>query len=131
VWSNARMMSLGKLRLKTGKPWTRAELDADLAGPQGEQLIARLRQVIGYFQPQWHWIENPWLSRMRDYITDLPHVAVRGLLPVWLDWATIRFRFLRPNSGYTGSFCVCGPALSSPAHGLPSIAMDLIEIEIF
>jgi hypothetical protein len=53
------------------------ELDADLAGPQGEQLIARLRQVIGYFQPQWHWIENPWLSRMRDYITgDLPHVCV-------------------------------------------------------
>ena len=30
VWSNARMADLGKLRLKTGKPWTRAELDADL-----------------------------------------------------------------------------------------------------
>ena len=76
VWSNARMMNLGKLRLKTGEPWTRAELDADMAGPQGEQLIARLRQVIDYFQPKWYWIENPWLSRMRDYITDLPHVCV-------------------------------------------------------
>ena len=76
VWSNARMMNLGKLRLKTGKPWTRAELDADLAGPQGEQLIDRLRQVLDYFQPKWYWIENPWLSRMRDYITDLPHVCV-------------------------------------------------------
>jgi hypothetical protein len=44
VWSNARMMDLGKLRLSTGRPWTRAELDADLAGPQGAQLIDRLRR---------------------------------------------------------------------------------------
>jgi hypothetical protein len=70
------MMNLGKLRLSTGRPWTRAELDADLAGPQGAQLIDRLRQVLDYFQPKWYWIENPWLSRMRDYITDLPHVCV-------------------------------------------------------
>ena len=76
VWSNARMMNLGKLRLSTGRPWTRAELDADMAGPQGEQLIDRLRQVLDYFQPKWYWIENPWLSRMRDYVTDLPHVCV-------------------------------------------------------
>jgi hypothetical protein len=47
VWSNARMMNLGKLRLSTGQPWTRAELDADMAGPQGEQLIDRLRQAPG------------------------------------------------------------------------------------
>jgi hypothetical protein len=32
--------------------------------------------VLDYFQPKWYWIENPWLSRMRDYITDLPHVCV-------------------------------------------------------
>ena len=32
VWSNARMMNLGKLRLATGRPWTQAELDADLKG---------------------------------------------------------------------------------------------------
>jgi hypothetical protein len=43
---------------------------------------------------------------------------------VWLDRATIQFRCLRPNSGYTGSFCVFGPVLSSPAHGLPSLAME-------
>jgi hypothetical protein len=48
VWSNARMMDLGKLRLSTGLPWTRAELYADMAGPQGAQLIYRLRQVLGY-----------------------------------------------------------------------------------
>jgi hypothetical protein len=45
---------------------------------------------------------------------------------IWLDRATIQFRFLRPASRYTGSFCVFGPVLSSPAHGLPSLAMDLI-----
>jgi hypothetical protein len=28
-------------------------------------------------------------------------------------------QFFRPNSGYTGSFCVFGPVLSSPAHGSP------------
>jgi hypothetical protein len=47
-----------------------------MAGPQGEQLIDRLRQVLDYFQPKWYWIESPWLSRMRDYITDLPQVCV-------------------------------------------------------
>jgi hypothetical protein len=70
------MTDLGKLRLGTGRPWTRAELDAHMAGPQGEQLIDRLRQVLDYFQPKWYWIESPWLSRMRDYITDLSHVCV-------------------------------------------------------
>jgi hypothetical protein len=42
---------------------------------------------------------------------------------IWLDWATIRFRFYQPNSGYTGSFCVFGPALSSPVHALISLDM--------
>ena len=69
--------NLGKLHLSTGRPWARAELGAYMAGPHGEQLIGRLRQVLDYFHPKWHWIENPWLSRMRDYITEhLPHVCV-------------------------------------------------------
>jgi hypothetical protein len=42
---------------------------------------------------------------------------------LWLDWATIQFRFFRPNSCYTGSFCVFGPVLSSPAHALMSLDM--------
>jgi hypothetical protein len=45
---------------------------------------------------------------------------------IWLDRATIRFRVLRPNSGYTGSFCVFGSVLSSPAHGAPYLAMSLL-----
>jgi hypothetical protein len=45
---------------------------------------------------------------------------------LWLDWATIRFRFIGPNSGYIGSFCVFGPVLSSPAHGTSSLAMEQI-----
>jgi hypothetical protein len=45
---------------------------------------------------------------------------------VWLDWAKIQFRFFGPNSGYTGSFCVFGPVLSSPAHGSISLAMAQI-----
>jgi hypothetical protein len=44
-------------------------------------------------------------------------------MDIWLDWATIQFRFIGPNSGYTGSFCVFGPVLSSPAHGAPSLPM--------
>jgi hypothetical protein len=32
---------------------------------------------------------------------------------------------------YTGSFCVFGPVLSSPAHASISLAMPQIEIEIF
>ena len=32
--------------------------------------------MLDYFQPTWYWIENPWLSKMRDYITDLPYVCV-------------------------------------------------------
>jgi hypothetical protein len=42
---------------------------------------------------------------------------------LWLDRATTRFRFFRPASRYTGSFCVFGPALSSPAHALISLDM--------
>jgi hypothetical protein len=42
---------------------------------------------------------------------------------LWLDWATIQFRFFGPNSCYTGSFCVFGPVLSSPAHALMSLDM--------
>jgi hypothetical protein len=42
---------------------------------------------------------------------------------LWLDRARNRFRFYQPNSRYTGSFCVFGPVLSSPAHGLISLAM--------
>jgi hypothetical protein len=47
-------------------------------------------------------------------------------LMLWLDRATIRFRFIGPNSGCTGSFCVFGPVLSSPAHGPISLAMGQI-----
>jgi hypothetical protein len=43
---------------------------------------------------------------------------------IWLDRATIQFRFLRHCQTYTGSFCVFGPVLSSPAHGTPSLAME-------
>ena len=51
-------------------------------------------------------------------------------LDLWLDRATIQFRFYQPNSGYTGSFCVFGPALSSPAHASIPLVMRQIEIEI-
>jgi hypothetical protein len=46
---------------------------------------------------------------------------------IWLDWATTRFRFIGPNSGYTGGFCVFGPVLSSPASclTLPGYASNL------
>jgi hypothetical protein len=44
--------------------------------------------------------------------------ATCGLpMAVWLDWATIQFRFFGPAARCTWSFCVFGPVLSSPAHG--------------
>jgi hypothetical protein len=57
--------------------------------------------------------------------------SVSTPLRLWLDRATIRIRFFGQCASYTGSFCVFGLVLSSPAHGLPSLAMDYIEIEIF
>jgi hypothetical protein len=58
---------------------------------------------------------------------------VRGFLTavMWLDRATIRFRVLRHCQTCTGSFCVFGPVLSSPAHGSPSLPMAQIENVIF
>jgi hypothetical protein len=53
------------------------------------------------------------------------------VVKLWLDRARTRFRFLRPASRYTGSFCVFGPVLSSPAHAPSSLAMPQIENEIF
>jgi hypothetical protein len=55
----------------------------------------------------------------------------RRPVAVWLDWATIQFRFFGHAATYTGSFCVFGPVLSSPAHAAPSLDMPPIEIEIF
>ena len=45
---------------------------------------------------------------------------------LWLDRATIRFRFYQPAATCTGSFCVFGPVLSSPAHGPPYLTMAQI-----
>jgi hypothetical protein len=45
-------------------------------GVDGKLLVDRMLEVLDYFQPQFWWIENPWLSRMRDYIVDLPYVCV-------------------------------------------------------
>jgi hypothetical protein len=42
---------------------------------------------------------------------------------LWLDRATIRFRFIGPNSCYTGSNSLLRPVLSSPAHALISLDM--------
>ena len=46
-----------------------------------------------------------------------------GHMEVWMDWATIQFRVFGPAATCTGSFCVFGPVLSSPAHALTSLAM--------
>jgi hypothetical protein len=45
-----------------------------------------------------------------------PALRVYRGTKVWLDWATIQFRFFGHCRTYTGSFCVFGPVLSSPAH---------------
>jgi hypothetical protein len=52
-------------------------------------------------------------------------------LRLWLDRATIQFRFIGHAATYTESFCVFGPVLSSPAHASSSLAMPQIGIEIF
>jgi hypothetical protein len=50
---------------------------------------------------------------------------------VWLDRATIQFRFIGPAARTTGRSRVFGPVLSSPAHGAASLAMVLQRIEMF
>ena len=84
VWSNARLMNIGKLHKDKSRKWTKEELDADLDGCDGKLLVDRMREVLDYFQPRWYWIENPWLSRMRDYITDMPYVCVDYCM--YSDW---------------------------------------------
>ena len=60
----------------TKRKWTKEELEAEMDGVDGKLLVDRMLEVLDYFQPQFWWIENPWLSRMRDYIVDLPYVCV-------------------------------------------------------
>jgi hypothetical protein len=76
VWSNARLMNVGKLCKRTGGVWTKDMLEAELKGVDGAMLVDRMREILDYLQPAFYWIENPWLSRMRDYIVDLPFVCV-------------------------------------------------------
>jgi hypothetical protein len=45
-------------------------------------------------------------------------------------WPLTRFGFIGHCATYTGSFCVFGPALSSPARGAASLAMALRRIEV-
>jgi hypothetical protein len=63
-----------------------------------------------------------WYTRMKRHL--------HNDIAIWLDRATIQFRVLRPNSGYTGRFCVFGPVLSSAAHAAASLDMPPIGIEI-
>jgi hypothetical protein len=52
------------------------ELNADLEGREGMLLVDRVLEVLDYFKPRWWWVEQPWLSRMRDCIVTLPFVCV-------------------------------------------------------
>ena len=76
VWSNARLMNVGQFCKRTGGVWTKEMLEAELQGVHGALLVDRMRVILDYLQPTFYWIENPWLSRMRDYIVDLPWVCV-------------------------------------------------------
>jgi hypothetical protein len=50
---------------------------------------------------------------------------------VSLDWPLTRFGVFGHCGTYTGSFCVFGPVLSSPAaRGAASLAMALRRIEV-
>jgi hypothetical protein len=68
-------------------------------------------------RPHIYWVVQPFLQPRGGFFNP-------GW--VWLDGATIQFRFFGHNSCYTGSFCVFGPVLSSPAHGSSSLTMDQI-----
>jgi hypothetical protein len=59
------------------------------------------------------------------------HYKLECTVLLWLDWATIRFRFIGHCRTCTGSFCVFGPVLSSPAHAASSLDMPPIGIKIF
>jgi hypothetical protein len=47
-----------------------------------------------------------------------------------LDWPLTQFEFIGHCARATGSFCVFGPVLSSPAHAPPSLAMPQRRIEV-
>jgi hypothetical protein len=63
------------------------------------------------------------VGRSRPFASVQPQPV---LSQVWLDWATIQFRVFGHAATCTGSFCVFGPVLSSPAHGSPSLPMAQI-----
>jgi hypothetical protein len=48
----------------------------------------------------------------------------------WLDWPLTQFGFFGHCALTTGSFCVFGLALSSPAHAAASLDMPLRRIEV-
>ena len=75
VWSNARLMNVGQFCKRTGGVWTKEMLEVELQGVHGAMLVEWMREILDYFHPTFYWIENPWLSRMRDYIVDLPCVC--------------------------------------------------------
>jgi hypothetical protein len=108
------------------------------------QCLRGMREARGRSPPRHHCTPAPRATTHRARLVRravlraaprAPGLASRELIysdpDLWLDWATIQFRFYQPASRYTGSFYVFGPALSSPAHAPIPLDMRQIEIEIF
>jgi hypothetical protein len=74
--ANARLMNAGQFCKRTGGMRTKEMPEVELQGVHGAMPVDRMREIMDCSHPAFYWIESPWLSRMRDYIVDLPCVCV-------------------------------------------------------
>jgi len=93
-WSNLRVSNINR-RLKhiNYEVFTREMLENDIK-KYGEPMVDKVFEILEYFNPKWFWIENPYTSRMKHYISDLiPHYVV--------DYCQYGFDYQKPTIFWT------------------------------
>lgn len=93
-WSNLRVSNINR-RLKhiNYQVFTREMLENDIK-KYGEPMVDKVFEILEYFNPKYFWIENPYTSRMKHYISDLiPYYVV--------DYCQYGFDYQKPTIFWT------------------------------
>ena len=83
VWSQLRDSWIGRRLRGMTREFSKADIRRDIE-EEGQPMVDRLLEIMAYFRPNFWWIENPKMSRMKFYLKDLPHHDVDYCM--YSDW---------------------------------------------
>ena len=86
----------------------------------GLPFLKRTREILDYYNPKWWGIENPYSSRMKNYIDDLPQVRVCYCMYGFLYKKPTR---IWTNIPFKPKYCLPSKGCANSKKHLRSIAM--------